>query len=296
MFVTPDLMNSMTGYGRATASLGHLTLTVQINSVNRRGLDLTLKLPDEWQVFESSLGEAVRKVALRGKVHVEVEVTGKSTATADWDQAAVAATLEQLALLAQARGIKFSPTSELLWQIANAQRTSAKLPADEATAKLLEETLGEALRGFAAMRAREGEALLVDFMGRFEKLQSAVATIAQRAPLVPVAYRDLLLQRLRQLELTLDITDERVLKEVALFADRCDVTEEITRLRSHFTQFIELLRAVGEVGRKAEFILQEIGREIHTIGSKANDLAVSRQVIEFKNELERVREQMANVE
>ena len=286
----------MTGYGRATASLGNLTLTVQINSVNRRGLDLSLKLPDEWQTFESSVGEAVRKVALRGKVHVEVEVTGKSTATADWDQAAVAATLEQLALLAQARGIKFSPTSELLWQIANAQRTSAKLPADEATAKLLEETLGEALRGFAAMRAREGEALLVDFMGRFEKLQSAVATIAQRAPLVPVAYRDLLLQRLRQLELTLDITDERVLKEIALFADRCDVTEEITRLRSHFTQFIELLRAAGEVGRKAEFILQEIGREIHTIGSKANDLAVSRQVIEFKNELERVREQMANVE
>ena len=290
------IMNSMTGYGRATASLGNLTLTVQINSVNRRGLDLSLKLPDEWQTFESSVGEAVRKVALRGKVHVEVEVTGKSTATADWDQAAVATTLEQLALLAQARGIKFSPTSELLWQIANAQRTSAKLPADEATAKLLEETLGEALRGFAAMRAREGEALLVDFMGRFEKLQSAVATIAQRAPLVPVAYRDLLLQRLRQLELTLDITDERVLKEVALFADRCDVTEEITRLRSHFTQFIELLRAAGEVGRKAEFILQEIGREIHTIGSKANDLAVSRQVIEFKNELERVREQMANVE
>ena len=286
----------MTGYGRATASLGKLTLTVQINSVNRRGLDLSLKLPDEWQTFESSVGEAVRKVALRGKVHVEVEVTGKSTVTADWDQAAVATTLEQLALLAQARGIKFSPTSELLWQIANAQRTSAKLPADEATAKLLEETLGEALRGFAAMRAREGEALLVDFMGRFEKLQSAVATIAQRAPLVPVAYRDLLVQRLRQLELTLDITDERVLKEVALFADRCDVTEEITRLRSHFTQFIELLRAAGEVGRKAEFILQEIGREIHTIGSKANDLAVSRQVIEFKNELERVREQMANVE
>ena len=203
---------------------------------------------------------------------------------------------EQLALLAHARGIKFSPTSELLWQIANAQRTSAKLPADEATEKLLEKTLGEALRGFAAMRAREGEALFVDFIGRFEKLQAAVASIAQRAPLVPVAYRDLLLQRLRQLELTLDINDERVLKEVALFADRCDVTEEITRLRSHFTQFIELLRSVGEVGRKAEFILQEIGREIHTIGSKANDLAVSRQVIEFKNELERVREQMANVE
>jgi uncharacterized protein (TIGR00255 family) len=101
---------------------------------------------------------------------------------------------------------------------------------------------------------------------------------------------------LRQAGLELDVSDERVLKEIALFADRCDVTEEITRLRSHFTQFKELLRGSGEVGRKAEFILQEIGREIHTIGSKANDLAISQAVIEFKNELERVREQIANVE
>jgi uncharacterized protein (TIGR00255 family) len=289
-------MNSMTGYGRATATLGNQTLTVQVDSVNRRGLDLTLKLPEEWQVFESAVGEAVRKVALRGKVHVAVEVTGKSAANTDWDQAAVAEALEQLAALARKSGIKFEPTSELLWQIASAQRTGNTLAADEATETILLKTVGEALRGLAAMRAKEGEALLIDFLGRLEKLHGAVEAIAQRAPQVAGVYREQLLQRLRQAGLELDVSDERVLKEVALFADRCDVTEEITRLRSHFGQLKALLRSNGEIGRKTEFILQEIGREIHTIGSKANDLAISQQVIEFKNELERVREQIANVE
>ena len=153
-----------------------------------------------------------------------------------------------------------------------------------------------ALRAFAAMRAREGEALLIDFLPRLETLRRQIEVIAGRAPLVPAAYREQLLQRLRQAELDLDVADERVLREVALFADRCDVTEELTRLRSHLEQFSALLRTEQEIGRKAEFILQEIGREVNTIGSKANDLAIARAVIELKNELERIREQMANVE
>ncbi len=289
-------MNSMTGYGRATAALGELTLTVQVNSVNRKTLDLTLSLPDEWESFEAAVGEAVRKVALRGKVHVAVEVTGKVSGAATWDEEAVAETLEQLAALAKRKGLKFEPSAELLWQIANSQRAGGGLPADETAAGVLLKALDEALRGLAAMRAREGEALLIDFLGRWEKLHAATEAIAQRAPQISSGYREQLMQRLRQAGLELDPNDERVLKEVALFADRCDITEEITRLRSHLGQLKELLRAKGEIGRKAEFILQEIGREIHTIGSKANDLQISQRVIEFKNELERVREQMANVE
>lgn len=289
-------MNSMTGYGRATAALGEFTVMVQVNSVNRKGLDLSMKLPDEWEAFEAPVGDAVRKVALRGKVHVAVEVTGKASGVSDWDEAAVADSLDQLATLAKSKGIKFEPTADLLWQIANSQRAASGLPADDEASGVLLRTLNEALRGLAAMRAKEGEALLVDFLGRWEKLHAATEAIAQRAPAITTTYRDLLLQRLRQAGLELELSDERVLKEVALFADRCDITEEITRLRHHLVQLKELLRAKGEIGRKAEFILQEIGREIHTIGSKANDLAVSQKVIEFKNELERVREQMANVE
>lgn len=289
-------MNSMTGYGRATAQLGDSTLSVQVNSVNRRGLDLTMSLPDEWQALESAVGDAVRKVVLRGKVHVAVELSGQSGAAATWDDAAVGATLEQLARLARKHGVTFTPTSELLWQIASSQRTGNDLPADEATSVVLLKTLDAALRAFTVMRAKEGEALLVDFLGRWERLHAATEAIATRAPQITGVYREQLMQRLRQAGLELNVEDERVLKEVALFADRSDISEEITRLRSHLTQLKDLLRSNGEIGRKAEFILQEVGREIHTIGSKANDLAISQRVIEFKNELERVREQIANVE
>ena len=120
--------------------------------------------------------------------------------------------------------------------------------------------------------------------------------LQERAPGVAPAYRAQLLRRLREADLELDVEDERVLREIALFADRCDVTEEITRIRSHFDQLAALLKSEDEIGRKADFILQEMGREANTIGSKANDLAISKSVIELKNELERVREQMANVE
>jgi uncharacterized protein (TIGR00255 family) len=289
-------MNSMTGYGRATAALGTQTLTVQVNSVNRRGLDLSMSLPDEWQAFEPAVGDAVRKLVQRGKVHVAVEVAGSGATAADWDQDGVTATLDQLTKFARAKHINFEVTGELLWAIASAQRNGTKLPADDETSALLLKTLGQALRGLGAMRAKEGEALLVDFLGRLEKLHAGVEAIAHRAPQISGVYKEQLLQRLRQAGLELDVSDERVLKEVALFADRSDITEEITRLRHHLSQLKELLRADGEIGRKAEFILQEIGREIHTIGSKANDLAISQRVIEFKNEIERIREQVANVE
>ncbi|MBI2814719.1 MAG: YicC family protein [Opitutae bacterium] len=289
-------MNSMTGYGRASAHLGAQTLTVQVNSVNRRGLDLSISLPNEWQEFESAVGDAVRKVVRRGKVHVAADVAGAGPAATGWDHTALAATIGQLADFARAKGIKFEVTGELLWSIASAQRTGTKLPADETAAAVLLSTLGQALRGLAAMRAKEGEALLIDFLGRLEKLHAAVEAITHRAPQISGVYKEQLLQRLRAAGLELDVRDERVLKEVALFADRCDVTEEITRLRSHLSQLQTLLGADGETGRKAEFILQEIGREIHTIGSKANDLAIAQRVIEFKNELERIREQIANVE
>ncbi|MFH1496508.1 MAG: DUF1732 domain-containing protein, partial [Verrucomicrobiota bacterium] len=131
---------------------------------------------------------------------------------------------------------------------------------------------------------------------RLETLSKHVHAIAERAPKVPANYREQLMKRLRDAGLELDLDDDRVLKEIALFADRCDIAEEITRLRSHLDQFTTLLKSDGEIGRKSEFILQEIGREVHTIGSKANDLELSRHVIELKNELERIKEQIANVE
>ena len=290
-------MKSMTGYGRGMAAMGGHTLTVQVSSVNRKTLDLAIKLPEEWESLEAAVGEQVRKVALRGRVSVVIELTGENGAgELVWDEVEIGAVLDRLTDLADARGIRFQPTAELVWSIANSRRKTADLPLAEDAAPVIRSAVADALRGFGAMRAKEGEALLIDFITRLNTLRTYMEAIAVRAPQVTAGYREQLLGRLRQAGLELDVSDERVLKEIALFADRCDVTEELTRLRSHFEQFAALLKSQGEIGRKAEFILQEISREVNTIGSKANDLAISRAVIELKNELERVREQMANVE
>lgn len=290
-------MRSMTGYGRASSAVAGYSLTVQVSSVNRKTLDLAISLPTDWEALESAVAEQVRRVATRGRVSVTIELTGARGATAiAWDEEQVGAALDKLQALAAARGVAFQPTPELLWAVANAQRTTAELPAAEEAAAIVSEAVTEALRGFVAMRAQEGEALLVDFLARVGLVRGHVEAIAARAPQVAPAYRELLMQRLRQAGLELDLSDEKVLREIALFADRCDITEELTRLRSHLDQFTNLLKSDGEIGRKAEFILQEIGREVNTIGSKANDLSIAKAVIELKNELERIREQIANVE
>lgn len=290
-------MNSMTGYGRATGPLGNSTLTVQVHSVNRKTLDLSLSLPSEWETLESALTDLVRQAASRGKIHLTVELTGPTASNSPtWDDIAIHQTLDRLAALALARQTPFTPSPELLWQVTLAHRKAFSAPDADSSREAVLAVATEALRTFTIMRAREGQALLLDFLARLETLSQHLAAIAGRAPLVPAQYRDTLYRRLRDADLALDLTDERVLKEIALFADRCDITEELTRLRSHLDQFKTLLNSHAEIGRKAEFILQEIGREVHTIGSKANDLSLSQHVIELKNELERIREQIANIE
>ena len=290
-------MNSMTGYGRATAPLGSYTLTVQVNSVNRKTLDLMVALPHDWESLEPEVAATVRQAVVRGKVHVDVELTGGAAAAeAAWNEEGVTQTLTRFRALAAKQGVPFKASADLLWQIASAERQPRQFPTVAAGQPVVMTVLKEALQGFVAMRATEGTALQADLLARISVLKRQVETIAARAPLVPGLYRDQLLKRLREAGLALDPGDERVLKEIALFADRCDLSEELTRLRSHLEQFDQLLRSEGEIGRKAEFILQEISRESHTVGSKANDLTIAKAVIEFKNELERVREQIANIE
>jgi len=290
-------MRSMTGYGRASGAFAGGTLTVQVSSVNRRTLDLSIKLPEEWEALEPAIGERVRRAASRGKVHVDVEYTAAAgREEAGWSDVGVGEALDRLAALADSRRIPFEPDAQLLWQVANSQRSGTTRPTAEAVEPELLKVIDEAIKGFAAMRAREGAALLSDFTARIAVLRGHLEAVASRAPAVAPAYRAVLLKRLRDAGLELNVEDERVLREIALFADRCDVSEEVTRFRSHLEQFEGLLKSEEEIGRKADFILQEMGREANTIGSKANDLAIAKAVIELKNELERVREQMANVE
>src|SRR5471032_2716048 len=202
-------MNSMTGYGRATASLGTYTLTVQVSSVNRKTLDLTVALPDEWESLEPAIGEQVRKVAVRGKVHVDLELTGtKGGGETSWDEVAAAEALSRLAAFAKKQGVNFQPTPELLWQVTNSQRKGTERPPAEEARPVVEKALTEALREFAAMRAREGAALLADFLTRLGTLTRQIAAIADHAPEVPAHYREQLLRRLREAGLELDVNDE----------------------------------------------------------------------------------------
>src|ERR1017187_3193561 len=165
-------MRSMTGYGRATAAIGKQTLTVQASSVNRRTLDLTVSLPAEWESIEPEIVERVRRVVLRGKVHVSIELpAAPGEGEAAWDDADVRATLDRLATLATAQGIAFRPTPELLWQGANFRRKTAGFPGAEEVRPVVLEALDEALHGFAVMREKEGEALLVDFLARVAALR-----------------------------------------------------------------------------------------------------------------------------
>jgi uncharacterized protein (TIGR00255 family) len=294
-------MNSMTGFGRGTATLGTVAVAARVTSVNRKGLDLKISLPEAWAELEAPLAEEVRKVVFRGAVQLRVELenaaaTGSGASTSELDVAAAEDYLERVETVAARRGLSGRPSADGLATLLTQFRRRPEPPAPAEAQPAVLAAVRVALAGLVTMRATEGTALRADLAARLALLRVHVDAIAARAPQVVVTARESLLKRLREAGLDLRVDDERVLKEIALFADRCDIAEELTRFRSHHAQLAALLAASGEIGRKAEFILQEMGREVNTTGAKANDYEIARLVIELKNELERLKEQVANVE
>lgn len=290
-------MKSMTGFGQGSAALGAATVSVRITAVNRKALDLKIALPEAWAELEVGVADEIRKVAARGAVQVRVELAAAAASgEVDFDEVAAAAWLARLRGFATTQGAVFAADAQTISAVAAQFRRRMEPPAVGEAQPVLAAALREALAGFTAMRATEGAALLKDFEMRLVLIAGHIEAIAMRAPSVITAAREALLKRLREAGVEIKIEDERVLKELALFADRCDIAEELTRFRSHHAQLKKLLASDGEIGRKAEFILQEMGREVNTTGAKANDYEIARLVIELKNELERVKEQLANVE
>lgn len=293
-------MRSMTGFGRGAALAGAWQVAVEAAGVNRRNLEVTASLPREWSGAERLVAERVRAHAARGKVHVTVTLSRATgpAAPAEWafDTEAAGRFLDRLGEFARAQGVAFIPDQATMLAAASAHRVTPELPpladAEEALATALE----DALAAFRATREAEGAALAADLAARAARLAQWTGEIEALAQGAVPAYRDALLARLRQLNLDLDPGDERVLKELAFFADKADVAEEITRLRSHLAQFAAELGAAEPVGRKLEFLLQELLREFNTVGSKTTLLEVTKRVLEAKNELERLREQVQNVE
>lgn len=290
-------MNSMTGFGRGEATNDQLEIVVELTSVNRRNFELAASLPKEWQSLEHKLSHHLRQSLRRGRVNVGVQVQNIPAGdTLTWDEKSVEATLNNLENLAKKSGVSFDLDARMLFDVARSHLMRPELPNAEDAWLLIEKALSVALKKLCAMRHEEGTALARDLEMRMRLIANWIDEIFTLSTVVVEDYREALLQRLKQANLELDLDDERVLKEIALFADRKDIAEEITRLKSHLSQFQQSLGGDELIGRKLEFILQEINREVNTIASKANKAEIINCVLNCKNEVERIREQLQNVE
>lgn len=287
---------SMTGFGRAELDLGGVRLEVEVVSVNQKGLQILVFGPDAWPGLEAVAAGWVRARLHRGKVTARVTAPASAELPRQWDADAVVTSLAELQRIAARCGTALTPTGELLLRLAEAsRRASVSLPAFAEAEAALQSAFGRALDGLTAMRQAEGSALAQDLGQRIARMSGQVAAMEVAERGAPARHRDGLLRRLKEAGLDLEVGDDRVLKELALFADRCDITEEVVRLRSHFTQFsVELAGVQG--GRKLDFLIQELLREVNTIGSKASEIATTKLVLEAKTEIERIREQVQNLE
>lgn len=288
---------SMTGFGRGQVTVEGIDLSVEFNSVNRRNLEISVSLPREWQSLEKEIQELVRTRVNRGKLHVFIQANpAAAEAGLHWDETGLESSLRRLGELAGRHGISWPPDGSALVRLAALNKVDAILPGVDNVRESLIGQVETALGKLMEMRQAEGAALGDDLAQRARQLADYLTEIRELSVGTVPRYRELLFQRLGQADLPLDLSDDRILKEIALFADKCDISEEVTRLESHLTQYSECLSEGSPVGRKLEFITQEINREFNTIGSKANNIEVNRLVIEAKNEIERIREQLQNIE
>ena len=286
----------MTGFGRAEINLPGARLSVEIATVNQKNLQVSVFGPEAWPALESAASGWIRTRLQRGKVTARVTQAAASATQRQWDHEAVAANLEELSKLATRCGVTFSADGELLLRLAeNSRRPSVVLPDFAEAESVVRAAFEESLGNLVAMRQAEGAALAKDLNARLAKMSVMVVGMEEAEKAAPTRHRDAMLKRLKDAGLDLDVSDERVLKELTLFADRADITEEVVRLKSHIAQFsTELLQP--NCGRKLDFLIQELLREVNTIGSKASEIATTKLVLEAKTEIERVREQVQNLE
>ncbi len=291
-------MKSMTGFGQSSFCHDELEVAVEASSVNKRHLESVASVPREWQSLERKLVEAARRQVKRGRLRIQVRVeqADLDESSLNWSEEALASDLDRLSAFASKRNIDFEPDARALTQLATARRTERKLPpAGEVEQALLEAT-EKAMAGLVEMRQQEGRKLAEDLLDRIKILEELTTQAENSAEGSAKEWREKLLERLRKADLDLDPEDERVLKEVALFADKADVSEEITRLRSHFEQFRSTLQSEEAIGRKLEFLTQEMSRELNTLCSKSARSETTRLGLEARNEIEKIREQVLNVE
>lgn len=291
-------MQSMTGYGRCVVQDETYSIVAEVAAVNRKNLEVALSGPKEWFHLDRIAVELAKKRFARGRLQLQLKVErlGGSNQDQAWDDELVLDRLKAFENLCEKAGVRCEKNETVLIDLLRLNGSESRVPEWDSYQKMVVDVISGAFEELERMRGVEGEALFNDLKSRLTELKTIVESIEELAPLVGPAHRQALLERLEQAQLELNTDDERVLKELALFVDRSDISEELTRLKSHFEQLGVTLAQEGAIGRKIDFILQEVFREFNTIGSKANHIDISQAVIEGKNELERFREQAQNVE
>ena len=292
-------MKSMTGYGRAELTLPDHSGVVEISSVNKKGFEFLLHGPKEWQFFEKKAHEIIRTKAERGRVRLSILLQPKSTLDLDSPQeqfVKVAEQLETLKQICKKNGLSFTASTDLVQRIISTMPRDILLPSLENIENFLIQSTNLALNDLVSMRQKEGSALSIDLKNRLDTLLSLVSKIKEQTKGHAIEWRDKMLQRLTESGLEIDCENEAVRREFAVYAEKSDVTEEITRIHSHLDQFHTAIEQTHPIGRKLEFIVQELGREFNTLGSKSAQSNVSNLVIDAKVEIEKIREQVMNIE
>jgi len=291
----------MTGFGRAEHATDTLVARVEMSSINRKQSEVVIQLPRSLNELDAQL----RKIALgkisRGRLNINIQIERAASAESAIviDTQKAKALQSELARLSDELGENLKLTAAELFRIPNILIESNEEITTEEALEAINPALESALISLLEMRSKEGENLKSDILQRLGFLEKESKEIEQHAPSVKQRYRENLYKKLSDhgVEgLNIDLDDERVLKEIAIFSERCDIAEEVTRLASHFQLFREYLASDQPVGRSLDFLCQELNREFNTIGSKANDATLAQHVVSCKTELEKIREQVQNVE
>ncbi len=293
-------MKSMTGYGRGDCSQDGFKITVELSSVNRKQSEIAVNLPREMEMLEAQIRDLINRYVARGRLTVRVTLHAGASMTAarmHLNVPLAKAYARELNRLSRQLRLPGPVTLDHLARAPGVFQTDEQLAVEEDFWPAVEKALQKAMSGLLQMRSREGSHLAEDLVQRIRVMRKAVGKIQKHAPKVAARYRKQLLERIQAAGLEAPgIDDERLMKEVVYFADRSDISEELTRLQSHFQQFDDCQRSKEPVGRMLDFLAQEMNREVNTIGSKANDSLISREVVTLKAELEKFREQAQNVE
>ena len=291
-------MNSMTGFGAATAPLGGSSIRVEISGVNRKQTEIAVALPRAWAALETTVRDTVATAVSRGRVNVTftLQSTPGACGALALNRDKLAALTATLSEAESTLGRSIDTSLDALLRLGIiAEETETDLPLETVETAAIP-ALREALEAFITLRAQEGANMKRDLLARIGTLREFRNQLMARAAGVATRHREVLLKRLEESGLPLPADDERIIKEIALFADRCDVSEETTRLLSHLDQFERICDKPEAVGRTLDFLCQEIFRELNTTGSKANDAELAQLVVTAKTELEKIREQVQNIE